>query len=383
MISTLFRHLFFISLCTLAINVYSAEKNIPLRDKIGQMIMLGVDERKITSDAQIVHDIENLNIGGVIFSIDDMALTSEEKTPLTLAEIKHITQQLQTFTRKSAQKHHREFLPLFIATDEEGGRIDRFRTVDGVEPTLPAGLYSRLTKEKRAHEINKLVHNLVLTGFNLDLAPVVDINVNPHNPIIGRLERSYSDNPETVVNYASEVAQGLNQHHIQCAYKHFPGHGSGADDSHMGFVDVTKTWQAYELYPYQLLLSKPKSCQFVMTAHIVNKQLDPSGLPATLSHAMLTNLLRQHLHFKGVIISDDMQMKAISDHYTPGQAITLAINAGVDVLLYAERKKFPFKTVSELIDLIESKVKSGDIPQKNIDDAYARIIRLKHTLRHE
>lgn len=341
-----------------------------LNDKIAQMIMIGFNERDLSAESDIIRYIEDYHIGGVIFSPDDMLAISKDKTPFTPQDIRLMTTKLQQASKTS-------ILPLLIATDQEGGRVDRFRTVEDLEPTLPAALYPNISDKKMTHELSKISKNLKTMGFNLDFAPVLDVNVNASNPIIGRLERSYSAQPELVVKYASAFSTALNQQKIQCTYKHFPGQGSAEADTHLGFVDTTHVWQAFELYPYQVLLPKPEACRFIMSAHIVNKQLDPSGLPATLSYPILTKLLRHHLHFQGVVISDDMQMKAIQNNFSPEKAAVMAINAGVDILLYAEKKSFPFKDPGELITLIASHVKSGDISEKRIEEAYQRIVNTK------
>ena len=217
-------------------------------------------------------------------------------------------------------------------------------------------------------------------GFNLNFAPVLDVNVNPNNPVIGKIERSFSSDATTVSSYASIYSRHFLNQKIQCVYKHFPGHGSSTEDSHLGFVDVSDTWQSYELNPYQQLLNSNQSCGVIMTAHIVNRQLDESGLPATLSRTILTHLLRKQLNFKGVIITDDMQMKAISDHYGLEQALVLAINAGADMLIFGNNLSVEPQDPEQLIDIIEAKVLSGDINPERINDAYQHIRALKQGL---
>ena len=215
------------------------------------------------------------------------------------------------------------------------------------------------------------------SGFNLNFAPVLDVNLNVDNPIIGKKERSFSGNPERVYQYASVFAHQLLKQNVQCVYKHFPGHGSSTLDSHLDFVDVTETWQDSELIPYKQLLKTADSCNMIMTAHIVNRKLDDSGYPATLSHKMLTHLLRNQLSFSGVIVSDDMQMNAIYNHYGLEQALELAINAGVDMLTFGNNLSTCSQSPEKLIDIIESHVITGKIKRERINDAYSRIINFK------
>jgi beta-N-acetylhexosaminidase len=186
--------------------------------------------------------------------------------------------------------------------------------------------------------------------------------------------------PEIVTTYADIYTNAFLQQDIQCAYKHFPGHGSSTADSHLGFVDVTHTWQKDELTPYRQLFAKPIHCGMVMSAHIVNRQLDPSGLPATLSHRMLTGILRHELKFNGVIITDDMQMNAIAKRYSLETAVTKAINAGADMLLFGNQLQKEKVTASQLIALIEKQVRDGAISEARINEAYERVRYLKGSL---
>jgi beta-N-acetylhexosaminidase len=160
--------------------------------------------------------------------------------------------------------------------------------------------------------------------------------------------------------------------------KHFPGHGSSRDDSHLGFVDVTNTWARAELEPYARLIAAGQ-CDAVMTAHIFNANLDPS-LPATLSERIITGLLRDELRFDGVIVSDDMQMKAISDHYGFETAIRLAMEAGVDILAIANNSVFEPDVAARAIAVIQRLVQEGRISAARIEQSYQRIMRLKARL---
>jgi beta-N-acetylhexosaminidase len=164
--------------------------------------------------------------------------------------------------------------------------------------------------------------------------------------------------------------------------KHFPGHGSSLGDSHLGIVDVSKTWLLEELYPYDQLI-RNNLAEAVMTAHIINKRWDPSMLPSTLSGGSVTGLLRNLLRFQGVVFSDDMQMQAISDNYGLEKALTLAVNAGVDVIMFANTipEKDRRVTATQVHATLRKLVKKKKITRKRIDEAYARIAVLKTTIR--
>lgn len=354
-------------------------QTISLRDKIGQMLMLGFSGIEVNESSPVVQWIDQYNLGGVIaFDYDEIS-TTLGKNILSDKQIHQLTKRLQFYTQKSAKKHHRPSLPLLTSIDYEGGWVDRLKTADGFEPTLPPRLFPKLSPTKLKYELNKMSRYVKAAGFNLDLAPIVDIEVNPQNPIIAAYKRSYSNDPMVVTHFAKLYIKALRDKSVQCALKHFPGHGSSHADSHKGLVDISKHWKAYELLPYQLLIPEKPTCGVVMTAHLVNRQLDPSGLPATLSKPMLTGLLRGHLHFNGVIMSDDMQMKAIANRYSLKESITLAINAGIDILLFANQREQPVDP-KLIIDVVEEQVKAGVISEERINESYERILKLKKTL---
>lgn len=358
------------------------KKEITLRNKIGQMLLIGFEGKQINAESNIVKIIEKDNIGGVILFDYNQQTKNFDKNIESPEQVKKLNHDLQYITQEANCKHHRPDLPLLISVDYEGGMVTRLSERYGFPATFSA---ARVGKEGiKAAESNAHIMTQTLTesGFNVNFAPVLDINVNPDNPIIGKKERSFSADPKTVIQNAAIYSDHFLHQKIQCAYKHFPGHGSSTADSHLGFVDVTDTWKSYELEPYQDLIHKDRSCSIIMTAHIVNRQLDDSGLPATLSHKIITEVLRQKLKFKGVIITDDMQMKAISDNYGLEQALVLAINAGVDMFIFGNTLSDKAQDPEQLINIIEAKVQSGEINRKRIDEAYEHIVTLKKSILH-
>lgn len=208
------------------------------------------------------------------------------------------------------------------------------------------------------------------------------MNINPDNPIIGKKDRSFSSIPEIVTQYAQLYTEQFIKHQIHCSYKHFPGHGSSLSDSHLGFVDISDTWSEQELIPFLQLLSQPNHCDMVMIAHIVNRKLDMTGLPASLSYQIINGLLRHDLKFNGVVITDDMQMKAITNYYGLETAVTLSINAGADMLIFGNQLVEKFQDSTEIIDMIEQKVRSGEISEQRINEAYQRIVKMKRSFNY-
>ncbi len=369
-----------ISLCLFISSTVNATSEVGLRDKIGQMLIIGFDGKKINAQSPIVEYIEKHNIGGVILFDYDYHTKTYDRNIESPEQVKQLNSDLQYFTLQGNLKYHRPKLPLLISVDYEGGKINRLGEQYGFPRTISAAEAGKRNFVEVESIAESMAQTLLEAGFNLNFAPVLDVNVNPDNPVIGKKERSFSSNATTVSSYASIYSHHFLNQKIQCVYKHFPGHGSSTKDSHLGFVDVTEIWQTYELTPYQQLLNSNKSCGVVMAAHVVNRQLDELGLPATLSHSILTNLLRNQLHFKGVIITDDMQMKAISDNYGLEQSLVLAINAGADMLIFGNNLSVESQDPEQLIDIIEAKVLSGEINSKRINDAYQHIRALKQSL---
>lgn len=355
---------------------------VSLRDKIGQMLMVGFDGKKISSQSPIVKAIDHENIGGVILFDYNYLAKKYDKNIESPTQVKQLNSDLQYFTKQSSIRHHRPRLPLLISVDYEGGKINRLAEKYGFPATKSAASVGKSSLEEAASMAAMMTQTIKDAGFNLNFAPVLDVNINPDNPVIGKKDRSFSSDATTVARYASVYSRQFLRQNIQCAYKHFPGHGSSTQDSHLGFVDVTDTWQSYELQPYQQLLNRSGACGAIMTAHIVNRQLDESGLPATLSKKILTDYLRHQLHFKGVIMTDDMQMKAISEHYTLEQAMVLSINAGADMLIFGNNLSPEPEDPQRLIDMIEANVLSGKIKVKRINEAYQHVMILKHSIIH-
>ncbi|KTD37459.1 glycosyl hydrolase family protein [Legionella moravica] len=351
-----------------------------LRDKIGQMLILGFQGKEINAQSPIVRSIEQDNIGGVILFDYNQQSQNFDKNIESPAQLKKLNQQLQEFTEKANQVHHRVHLPLFISVDYEGGQIIRLSPLYGF-PDIPSAKKMGTMSLAEAQSIAKLMAmTMKSVGINLDFFPDLDVDVNPNNPVIGKKERSFSPVPEVVSQYASVFTSQFLENHIQCAYKHFPGHGSSLEDSHLGFVDITDTWTAQELIPFAKQIEQPRHCGMVMIAHIVNRKLDSTGLPASLSSRMITGLLRHELKFDGLVITDDLQMKAITNHYGLAKALTLSINAGADMLIFGNQLVERFQDPKEIVDIIEQKVQVGEISEQRINEAYQRIVRMKKSL---
>ncbi len=354
--------------------------SISLEEKIGQMLIIGFEGKTINSQSPIVKAIEENNLGGVILFDYNSRTKKFDKNIASPEQVKLLNQHLQRVTKLANRKHHRAHLPLLISVDYEGGHVNRLKEDYGFPATHSAKEMGKMSVENIGIIANTMADTLKTSGFNLDFAPILDVDVNPENPIIGKRERSFSAIPSEVSTYAKLFSQPLIKRGVQCAYKHFPGHGSSTTDSHLGFVDVSNTWQEEELLPYRQLIAQPNHCGMIMTAHIVNRQLDITGVPATLSHRILTGILREELHFDGIITTDDMQMRAITDNYGLEAAVTMAINAGADMLIFGNQLTDKNQEPQEIIKIIEKKITSGDISEERIDEAYQRIRHFKKNI---
>ncbi|KTC65742.1 beta-N-acetylhexosaminidase (plasmid) [Legionella adelaidensis] len=339
-----------------------------LRKKIAQMLIMGFPGYELREDQPVFNWLKE-GIGGVLLFDKDLQTNTLGKNIKDIEQIKVLTRDL----REAADS----VLPLFIAIDYEGGKVDRLARVAGCPPTIKPSEQALLSEEDLFTEARKMAATIKALGFNLNFTPVVDLNLNEQEGIIGSMGRSFSADPKKVDRCSQIVVQAFKEEGIATSYKHFPGHGSATGDTHEGFVDVTTTYNELEIEPYYAL-AQSDAPTMVMTAHVINKKLDSSGLPATLSKTILTDLLREKIGFEGVIISDDLQMHAISQHYSLEESLALTINAGANMLIFGNQ--LGQNSAIEIINTIESLVARGIISQDKIDDSYSRISQLKSFL---
>lgn len=277
-------------------------------------------------------------------------------------------------------------IPLLIATDQEGGNVSRviFGTWGVGNMALAATGNSDNAKEMASIYGNELR----LLGINTDFGPVLDVNSNPANPVIGA--RSFSDDPKVVSEYGMKYVEGLHEAGVPATIKHFPGHGDTDTDSHTGFPVVNKTYdelKSMELIPFQEAINT--GADMVMTAHIQFPRIEPAPyisvstgenvcLPATLSRVFMTDILRNDMGFEGVTVSDALDMSAITDHFKTEDVIRYSINAGVDMLtLPSVRDNADLDLCKEIIDTAIELAKNGEIRMERIDESVRRILRIK------
>lgn len=342
-----------------------------IEQKIGQMLMVGFFGTEAPSESRICQDIRNYNLGGVILFDVNPVNKKKAKNISSKTQLEKLTRQLQACSSDGN---------LLIAVDQEGGKVQRLKTKYGFYGKFPkakniANTTIKETKKTYEHMSNELMS----VGINFNLAPVVDLAINPQNVVINKLGRSYGSEPGKVVEYASTFMDSMYANGILTSLKHFPGHGSSLGDTHEGFVDITSSWQTKELEPYQVMIDNGK-VDTIMAAHVFNANLD-KRYPSSLSKNTITDLLRNQMGFDGVVITDDLQMGAIIKQYNLEEILTLSIHAGVDILLFGNQLN-PKNTLSTkiLIDDIKKLVKERKIDVIQVELAYQRIQKLKKRL---
>lgn len=362
--------------------VDSLLSNMSLRQKITQMMMVDFRQWKTADDeaksdftkmnSEVQKIVEDYDFGSVIFFANNIKET-EQSFDLTMD------------LQKAATKDNG--IPLLITTDQECGIVYRLGSGTALPGNMALGATGDVNNAKIAGEI--IGSELSSLGINTTLAPVVDVNNNANNPVIGL--RSYGEDAEMVGKMASAEIEGLAEYNVIGCAKHFPGHGDTATDSHYGLPMVDKSKEELlnnELKPYQVAINQ--GIEMIMSAHILYPQLDDTTvyseqtkkqekLPSTLSHKILTNLLKEEMGFKGVVVTDAMNMAGIAATYDEVQAVKLAINAGVDLICMPTNITCleDMSKLDAIIDGVEKAVNDGEIQESRLDDAVTRILTLK------
>lgn len=339
-----------------------------MREMIGQMLLVGFRGLSVDSDSPILRDIREHNLGGVILFDRDVQLQAPQRNIQSPEQVRALTASLQAHART----------PLFIAVDQEGGRVRRLREDRGFAPSPSAKAMGQGPPSRTRQEGERTGRLLADLGVNLNFAPVADVDVNPQSPAIGALERSFSADPDLVALHALAFCQGLTSQGVLPCLKHFPGHGSATADSHLGLTDISRTWTPAELRPYETLIPLGAS-PLIMTGHLFLSRFDEEH-PSTLSRRVLTGLLRQRLGFDGVIVSDDMQMRAIASHYGLEEAVVLAVEAGVDILVFGNNLDFDPDIVPRAVDILTRAVQEGRLSRQRIQESHGRILAAKQLL---
>lgn len=333
-------------------NITKTLNEMTLEEKIGQMMIIAY--RKPTINDELSNLLNTVKPGGFIFFKENLVTYNE-----SLELIKDIKNTAKT--------------PMFLSIDQEGGNVDRLKTIKGITfSKMPAMADIGKTNDTSiAYGTGaNIAHNLKMLSLNMNFAPVIDVYSNPKNTVIGT--RSFGSNAEVVAKMGLALSKGLKDNNIIPVYKHFPGHGNTETDSHVNLPIVNKSKEELlkeELIPFKEAIAN--GAEVIMIGHLAIPSITNSYIPASLSKKIITNLLKEELNYKNIVITDALNMKALTNNYTEKEIIEKSINAGVDILLMPEN---PINAVSIIIDSI----KNGTIKEEQINNSVKKILELKY-----
>lgn len=331
-----------------------------LREKVGQLFWVRPETldfsrnpEKKTLTQSMRRNLEQYPVGGIV--VFKKNIQDENQLSSLIADFQNTSQ-----------------IPMIVAVDEEGGSVARLANHEAF--SLPKYKSAREIGEtgdpEQARQMGRTIGGyLRFYGFNLDFAPVADVDSNPANPVIGR--RAYSTDAQQTAQMVAAAVEGFHETGMLCTVKHFPGHGDTGQDSHYGTATSYKTWEemkAMEMLPFEAGIAA--GADVVMTAHITTPNATTDGLPASLSYTMITERLRGELGFQGVIVTDALEMNAIKNHFTPAESAVAALRAGVDVLLMPSDLRAAFDGVVQAVE-------DGTLSEERLNESVRRILTLK------
>lgn len=333
-------------------NIEAQIAEMSLDEKIGQLVMVGIDG--YTNDNNSQELIEKYHVGGFV---------------LLKQNVKDLEQMLNLINSLK-ETNAANKIPLFLSVDEEGGRISRMPE-DFVK--LPSnGKIGEVNDSKLSYQVGRILgEELKSVGLNMNFAPVLDINSNPKNPVIG--DRAFGETPDLVSKLGIQTMKGIKSQNIIAVVKHFPGHGDTSIDSHVGLPIVNanlERLESFELQPFSSAIENQADA--IMIAHILLPKID-SNNPASFSKAIITDLLREEMNFNGVIITDDLTMGAVVNNYDIGDAAVESLKAGSDIVLVCH----DYEKEVGVIKAIKKAAEKGILSEERIDESVYRILKLK------
>ena len=326
-----------------------------LHEKVCQMMFVTPEELTGEDGVTVAGDatrqaLENYPVGGIVYFAKNLESQDQVKEMID-----------------NSKKY--SSIGLFVATDEEGGVVNRL--MDTVGTTYIGSMYYyKDDGDETAYEnAYTIANDMSALGFNLDFAPVADVWSNPDNTVIG--ERAYSDDYAQAAELVGNAVKGFNDGGVMCTLKHFPGHGDTAEDSHYSSAYVHRTKEeimADEMQPFRSGIEA--GAEFVMVGHLIVPDIDE--VPATLSYKIATGILRDELKFEGVAITDSFEMESIADNYSVDDAVVMSVKAGMDMILQP-------KDMASAVNSIEQAVADGELSEDRIDESVRRILTLKES----
>ena len=327
-----------------------------LEEKVGQLFVVRPEKlggSATQCDSGDKNGLSKYHVGGVCMFSNNIQSSSQ---------IKSFINGLQSASE----------IPLFIAVDEEGGRVARIANSAGFAVKKFASMLSvgNTGDTSQAYNVGETIGAYLKTyGFNVDLAPVADVNTNPQNVVIG--DRAFGSDPSRVSQMVASAVKGFHSKGMICCLKHFPGHGDTKEDTHKQSVTVYKTWEQLkncEMLPFAGGINA--GADMVMTAHINVPNITSDGLPASLSYELITGKLRGEMGFGGVVVTDSLEMEALRRQYGDAKSAVMAVKAGVDIVLMPN-------DLGTAYNAVLNAVKSGEITQERLDESVRRILNLK------
>ena len=326
--------------------------SMTLDEKIGQMMIIFY--RSPSMDDTLRKAIQEVKPGGFILFSENMS--SYDGTLNLIKEIKSLSS-----------------IPMFISIDEEGGRVQRLLSIKGVDVTNVPNMYDVGEKNdlELTYNVGKLLaEELRVFGINMDFAPDIDVFTDPNNTVIGK--RSFGNDKELVANHGISLAKGLEDNGIIAVYKHFPGHGNTSIDSHYSLpvLDLTKEALEYiDVYPFKEAIKN--NANVIMIGHLAVPGITGNNIPASLSQDLITIYLKNNLGYKGLVITDALNMGALTNYYSAEEICGKAVEAGVDILLMPTSSRICLKSVKDAVN-------NGNIKEEQIDESVRKILKLKY-----
>lgn len=334
-----------------------AMKKLSFEEKVGQLFIVCTDSLDFDAETELTkkaaENLKTFQPGGIIlfsFNLKDRDQTIS------------FTHDLQSHTR----------IPLFIAVDEEGGNVARIAGKEGMNTTVfpPMAQIGQTGDPEEAFKVGETIgKDIHALGFNLDFAPVADLATNETNTEIG--DRSFGADPKLVSEMVTQVVTGLQDQGVSATLKHFPGQGDSGEDTHRGYVNLDTSidrLRDMEFLPFKAGIKA--GADMVMVSHVAVSNITQNEVPASLSHLMVSDILRGELQFENVIITDAMNMKVITKFYDPAQAAVMAVSAGNDMLLMPDDFMKAYEGITEAVE-------DGDLSEEEINEAVERILKVK------
>jgi beta-N-acetylhexosaminidase len=327
-------------------------KNMTLDEKIGQLMI--VFYTKDEMDNTLKSALNDVQPGGFILFKDN--ITTYEKTLNFIKDIKSNVK-----------------IPMFMSIDQEGGNVQRLKSLKYLEVSdIPYMSYvGKLDDEQTTYNLGKLIaEELRVFGINMDFAPVIDVYSNPNNTIIGK--RAFGSTSKLVSKHGLKLAKGLEDNGVIAVYKHFPGHGNTEVDSHKDLPIVSKTKEELmnlDLIPFIDAINN--NANVIMVGHLAVPNITNDNTPASLSKKLITDFLKEELNYSGLVVTDALNMKALTNYYTDEEICGKAVEAGVDILLMPSSSRKCLKSVKDAID-------KGIITEERINESVRKILKLKY-----